>query len=105
MNGKSVRVFVVWEPVLLTDRIAPTTGTLKRISDLRAEQFWDKDRLVSHSMGEHDRASISWDYVAVYGPGATWTDRPPAPVFDGGPVVKVVDRTREALMRQLLIAQ
>jgi hypothetical protein len=28
-------------------------------------------------MGEHDRHSVVWDYIAVYPPGAVWEDHPP----------------------------
>lgn len=101
LSGKPVRVFVVWEPVLPTDWGAPSTATLNRISDSRATQFWDKGRLISHSMGEHNRQSLIWDYIAVYPPGVVWTDRPPQPLYKGGPVVKVEEPARAALSQAL----
>ena len=101
LSGKSVRVFVVWEPVLPTDWGAPSTATLKRIWDSRATQFWDKRRLISHSMGEHNRRSVIWDYIAVYTPGVMWTDRPPEPLYKGGPVVRVEELARVALFQAL----
>jgi hypothetical protein len=64
-----VRAFVVWEPVLPTDWSSPSPAALSRLSDSRVAQFWDKNRLISHSMGEHDRRSIVWDYLAVYPSG------------------------------------
>lgn len=57
-------MFVIWEPVLPTDLAAPSTMTLKRIADLRASQYCDKEHLVSKSIGEED--GVVWDYVAVY---------------------------------------
>jgi hypothetical protein len=99
--GKPVRTFVIWEPVLFTDWSSPSTTTLGRISDRRAAQFWDKNRLISHSMGEHDRESTVWDYVAVYAQGATWEERPPKALYDGGPVVRVIDETRAAVVQAL----
>ena len=72
-HGNSVRVFVIWEPVLPSDLFAPSTSTLQRISDLRASQYWDKTRLVSRLMGETDHDSIVWDIVAVYQPGSYGT--------------------------------
>jgi hypothetical protein len=95
--GKPVRVFVVWEPVLFSDWSSPSTATLQRISDRRAAQFWDKQRSVSHSMGEHDRGSVVWDYIAVYPPGAIWDNRPPTALYDGGPVVRVIREAQRAL--------
>jgi hypothetical protein len=100
-----VRTFVVWEPVLFTDWSSPSTATLGRISHVQAIQFWDKERLISHSMGEHDRRSIVWDYIAVYPRGAVWETSPPEPLFSGGPVVRVIDEARSALSRALNGAQ
>jgi hypothetical protein len=96
-----VRAFVVWEPVLLTDWAAPSTTALGRISDSRAFQYWDKRRLISHSMGEHDRRSVVWDHIAVYPGGAIWRDRPPPPVYEGGPVVQVAEPARSAVAQAL----
>jgi hypothetical protein len=63
--------------------------------------FWDKGRLISHSMGEHDRRSILWDYVAVYGAGTVWGEGPPEAAYRGGPVIKVMDPARAALVQAL----
>lgn len=98
---KPVRVFVIWEPVLPTDWTSPSTATLNRLSDGRATQFWDKGRLISHSMGEHDRRSVVWDYVAVYPPAVLWADHPPQALYHGGPVVRVTDEARAALGQAL----
>jgi hypothetical protein len=87
--------------VLFTDWASPSTTTLGRISNNRAAQFWDKGRMISHSMGEHDRSGIVWDHAAVYPAGAAWGDRPPQPLYEGGPVVRVLDETRAALSQAL----
>jgi hypothetical protein len=100
-----VRTFVVWEPVLFSDWSSPSTATLGRISQMRAVQFWDKERLISHSMGEHDRRSMVWDYIAVYPRGAVWEASPPEPLYSGGPVVRVIDEARSALSGALNGAQ
>ncbi|HUK17444.1 MAG TPA: hypothetical protein VLW65_13560 [Bryobacteraceae bacterium] len=97
--GKPVRVFVVWEPVLSSDWGSPSAATLGRIPDPRAMQFWDKDRLISHSMGEHDRKSVVWDQIMVYGAGTVWMGRPPKPLYQGRPVIQVADAARAALWR------
>ena len=99
--GRPVRAFVIWEPVLATDWTSPSTVSLRRISDTRAVQFWDRDRLISHSMGEHDRRSVVWDYIGVYAPGAVWEEAPPGALYHGGPVVRVTDEARAALNRAL----
>ena len=101
LAAKPVRIFVVWEPVLFTDWSSPSTATLGRITGAQAIQFWDKGRLISHSMGEHDRRSIVWDYIAVYPQGAVWEASPPEPLYSGGPVVRVIDKARSALSHAL----
>jgi hypothetical protein len=103
--GKPLRVFAVWEPVLATDWASPSTAVLRRLSDARAAQFWDKDRSISHSMGEHDRHGIVWDRILVYPRGAVWAERPPKPVYSGGTVVSVTDAARAAIGTALEAAQ
>jgi len=100
-GSKPVRTFVVWEPVLFTDWWSPSTATLARISSGRAAQFWDKPRVISHAMGERDGGGVVWDYIAVYPVGAVWEDRPPKPLYSGGPVVRVMDEARAALTQAL----
>jgi hypothetical protein len=96
-----VRTFVIWEPVLAMDWAPPASTALRRIPDPRATQFWDKQRLISHAMGEHDRKSIVWDYIAVYPRGALWAERPPEPLYNGRPVVDVADEASAALAKAL----
>ena len=92
-----MRVFVVWEPVLATDLTAPSTASLARVSDLRATQYWDRKRDLSHLMGEQSRATVVWDYIAVYAPGALWQDAPPTPVYSAHPVREVISGARDAI--------
>jgi hypothetical protein len=92
-----LRVFVIWEPVLATDLSAPSTFTLRRIHDARVKQYWDRNRALSKAMGEHDRPSIVWDYIAVHKPEQIWTDAPPQPEFKGRPVVRFIEDVRKAL--------
>ncbi len=96
-----MRVLVVWEPVLETDWGAPSSTTMSRISVPAAFQFWDKNRLVSHAMGEHDEKSIVWDHVEIFESGVLWKDGPPQAVYRGGPVYKVVEPIRAALLQAL----
>src|SRR5215472_6934844 len=101
MNGKNVRVFVVWEPVLSTDFSAPSTAALARVPDARVTQYWDRERTLSHLMGEYNRATVVWDYIAVYEPGATWQDAPPKPVYSDHPVRDVIGGARNAMQHLL----
>ena len=99
--GKPVRAFVVWEPVLPTDWSSPSTAALARLSDPRVTQFWDRHRLVSHSMGEHDRHSVVWDYIAVYPAGSIWEESPPPALYHGNPVVKEIYAAGAAISQAL----
>ena len=65
-----IRAFVVWEPVLPTDWSSPSIAPRSRLSDVRVTQFWDKGRVISQLMAEHDRRSVVWGYIAVYPAGA-----------------------------------
>ena len=98
-----VRVFVVWEPVLATDLGAPSTATLRRVSDARVSQYWDKEHLVSRLLGERDRSSVVWDYVAVYQPGKVWDQAPPEPVYSRVPVIHGIDGARDAVGKLLIV--
>jgi hypothetical protein len=92
-----LRVFVIWEPVLATDLSAPSTVALRRIHDPRVKQYWDRNRVLSHAMGEDDRQSVVWDYIAVYKPQQIWTTAPPQAEFVGRPVVRFIEGARSAL--------
>ena len=98
-RDQRIRVFVVWEPVLPTDWGAPSTFALARVPDNRVQQYWDKGRLLSKAMGEKDKFSIVWDHVAVYTPGALWHEAPPEPLYQEGPVVRVVAALTQVLQR------
>lgn len=100
-NDAKVRVFVVWEPVLATDFAAPSTSALTRISDVRASQYWDRKRGLSHLLGERNRSTVVWDSIAVYAPGTFWQDTPPKPVYSNGPVRDVIDGAKDAIQRLL----
>jgi len=75
--------------------------TLRRVSDLRGSQYWDKEHLVSRLLGEQDRSSVVWDYVAVYEPGKLWDQAPPQPASSGVPVIRAIGGTRDEIQRLL----
>jgi hypothetical protein len=102
INSQNVRVFVVWEPVLPTDCVAPSTAALARIPDSRAAQFWDKTRALSHLLGEHSRSIVVWDYIAVYASGTLWQDAPPKPIYSANPVRDAINGAKDAVQRLLV---
>lgn len=89
----------MWEPVLATDFAAPSTAALARIPDIRASQYWDRKRVLSHLLGERNRSTVVWDSIAVYAPGTLWQDTPPKPVYANGPVRDVINGAKDAIQR------
>ena len=96
-----MRVFVIWEPVLATDFVAPSTAALARIADARATQYWDRKRALSRLLGEHNRSTVVWDYIAVYAPGTLWQDAPPKPIYSDNPVRDVISGAKGSIRRLL----
>ena len=94
---------MIWERVRFFDFGAPSTFTLRRIADVRASQYWDKERLVSHILGENDSSPVVWDYVAVYPKGTLWDQIPPKPIYFHVPVISGTEGLNDA-MRPLLQA-
>ena len=104
---ESVRVFVVWEPMLLTDWYRPTGPTLRRVSDSHAVQFWDERHLIAAQVkqqlrqfhGSYPSCCESrghlWDMAAMYPPGVNWGDA--APSFDDGPVYRIAPRLQQQI--------
>jgi hypothetical protein len=101
INSQDVRVFVIWEPVLPTDFVAPSTAALGRIADARATQYWDRKRALSHLLGEHNQSTVVWDYIAVYAPGMLWQDAPPKSIYSDNPVRDVIGGAKESIQRLL----
>jgi len=90
---------VIWEPVLPTDLSPPSTAAMARIPDSRVAQYWDAKRALSRLLGEHSRATVVWDRIAVYAPGAVWQDAPPNPVYSNHPVRDVIGGAKDAIQR------
>jgi hypothetical protein len=95
-----VSVFAVWEPILPTDWIPPTTGTLGRLSDGRVRQYWDSEHTLAKAMAESrsgqpppdccNRSGTLWDLIAAYPAGAQWRESLPRATLFNGPVVRVM---------------
>ncbi len=107
------RVFVVWLPVLLTDRV-PWRPTRRPMTDPRVVQFWDPSRDVSERylalarahpewLEDWEREALAgpdalvWDVVMVWPPGAQWDDLP-APSWRASPVVDGADQIGPAIL-------
>ncbi len=82
----NVRVFVVWEPMLITDWRRPGPTQTACLPDPRATHFWDSTHRLSALYGGRAnlpalaaREEVSfpmrgaiWDAALVYPPGAKW---------------------------------
>lgn len=114
MRDPGLRVFVVWEPVLLTDWHAPGAGAVGRVPDARAQQFWDPKHLLSAEIRRAAQSNetgvlgarrlhggIVWDFVALYPAGVLWDAAFPEAQFAGAPVVRVIDDFRRQLAVKL----
>jgi hypothetical protein len=100
--------------MLPTDWLAPSTSVLRRLSDIRARQYWDKEHVLAHRMAQDarppqptqsccTRSKTLWDLAAVYPAGAKWSDRMPAATFFDGPVVDVIDGIDPLLSRKIKV--
>ena len=101
----SLRLFVVWEPVLAIDR-APPAAPPPELADARAELYWDPSKLVSRALmagGPRDPGydvtpnGTIWDTLVVFAPGARWDAAPPAHAHAGSDVVDDVPRIASEL--------
>ncbi len=95
--------------MLPTDWSAPASSVLRRLSDRRVQQYWDPNHVLATRMKTDAHApqpvqdccvgsGILWDLVAVYPPGATWSDRMPSALVFNGPVVDVMSQVESALV-------
>lgn len=113
-NGQPIRVFVVWEPVLITDWRAPGAAAVSRVPDPRAVQLWDPGHLLSAEIrkaAQSDESGvlgsrrlhgrIVWDFVGLYPAGVRWNESFPRAAFAGAPVVRVIEEFRSSLTRTL----
>jgi hypothetical protein len=108
-HSETLRVFVVWEPILPTDWFRPSRFVQLRIRDPRAVQFWDKDHLVAKELRAHlppqsqggpTNNKILWDVVAVYPKEAKFHS---TPTFTDGPVVRAIpELTKQLALRTAL---
>jgi hypothetical protein len=106
----SVRVLVVWEPVLPTDWGAGSPSLTSMVGDRRVVHFWDRERRLSAAMGgpgavdalahaseiDFRMKDVIWDVALVYPPGVHWGEKAVA-LF--APVVDHRDELERALAR------
>jgi hypothetical protein len=94
-------VFVVWFPVLFGD--SRELVDRRVLSDHRAVNFWDPNRLTGGWFSEHvtHDAGLTWDAYFLYGGEATWQTAPGPLVGSGSSVIGSSDALA-AQLRPLL---
>jgi hypothetical protein len=111
LHAARLRVFVVWEPVIVTDIAPPTTWLLARIRDPRAIQYYDAglalSALLLKTIGNRpgylplaapkQEGSVVWDILFIFPPGERWEAAPPRPEFTASTVVERIDDIRRHL--------
>ena len=115
--NRTLRVLVVWEPILTTDWAPPSGGTLARVSDVRVQQFWDRDHVVASSLapiaqrlpsagrpGCCIQRGFYWDDAILFPAGSSWSASVPVAFWDG-PVVNALRALQNALDEQANSAQ
>jgi hypothetical protein len=101
-SDRSLRLLVVWMPMLATDARDQIDYELLR--GPRVRQFWDSERLVGTHLADIDLAGLGyagivWDAFFVFGPDARWAERPSGLVASGAPVVVETGKLEAALAR------
>jgi len=56
---------------------------------------------MSQLLGERNRSTVLWDYIAVYAPGPLWQDASPKSVYSDHPVRDVISGAKDAIQRLL----
>jgi hypothetical protein len=91
-----LRVYVVWLPVLAQDSRFEVDDL---VVDARATHYWDNDQVVSDALSSafDSGGGVVWDVYFLFGPDATWNERPPKPLATGAPVVSEIAGLESAL--------
>lgn len=83
IDGESLRVFVVWGPMLGDESEEDARGATAFLPDPRARHYWTGVHALAEELAvplglEGERA---WDTYLVYPPGAEWGEAPPRPAY------------------------
>lgn len=95
-----LKVFVVWEPMLPTDRLRRTRDDV--ITDARAIHFKDLGQVTGKWFAEHLKdcpklGDVAWDAMYVYGADAKWEEIPGPTLACATPIVAGTETFMEAI--------
>lgn len=84
IKDPSLRVHVVWVPVLPADQRAPARDACLLVPDVRACHFWDAEGVLQRTFScvlNLPSDCPAWDVYLAYPPGVRWDDDPPKPSY------------------------
>lgn len=94
----NLRVYSIWLPMLGSDD-RPRVRTSLMV-DPRVRHFWDGDRAIGRWLGGmEDAKRTAWDVFFLFGPDATWKEKPEPMVAHGFPIIRHVDALKSGLLR------
>lgn len=98
-----LRVYVIWFSMLPTDARSSWGWTGGVLTDMRAEHFWDEQKVVGRWFAKQDNpqnetAGIVWDAFYLYGAGARWDVKPEPLLASGATVRDEADKLEEKLL-------
>ena len=94
-------MYVVWFNMLSGDSRSGWDSCA--VSDPRATNLWDKDRLISAALGPSVKGASPpvWDAYLLYGPDARWGSAPPRPISTGTPIYPTRDKLSKGIRKLL----
>jgi hypothetical protein len=84
VTDPTLRVYVVWTPMLTPDFEFTVKRATTWVADARASHYWDRDSQLSRDYGrvlQLGPGMKAWDVYLVYAREAEWKDAPPAPYY------------------------
>ena len=84
ISDPDIRVHVVWEPILPTDRASTVPAATRLLPDARATHYWDPDLGLADALRvpleiEH---GVAWDVYLLYDRTSRWPPEGPTPPTD-----------------------
>lgn len=95
-----LKVYVVWEPMLPTDKLRRTRDDL--ITDKRSLHFKDSKKVSGFWFTDNMKdcttlGDAAWDAYYLYGKEAKWEDKPDPTLACGTPIVEAWDELLETI--------
>ena len=84
MGDPRLRVYVVWVPIIRSDKRPPDPSTRSLVPDKRASHYWDAKPALPLAFREPlglPEEHVAWDAYLLYPKGITWEDTPPKPAY------------------------